>query len=273
MSGFVHQWLLLTQLTDAPGNCFHDAAVYEAGCTLLRRWVHMAPGQAVSCLLTGSLCGSKSEATANAALSLSYTLIFFYHKHSLPWSHSFPLSVHTLSTLSHLVFVLHISLPPPLLRQILCSLDLMRHSDHIYLPADTLYICDSVCGYSVPSLYSSFPPYSLSEVSVSDPKAFLGSRTKPHLLFHWLQQSPASTAAGFVPYWLQAEWLERTGKSRWSFLASVFCRYECVCARACMARLTLIETCQISSRYLISIDTATIWYRLTSEPLLIMYLF
>lgn len=85
-----------------------------------------------------------------------------------------------------------------------------------------------------PHLYSSLPLYSLSEVSVLDPEVFLGSRTKPHLPFHWLEQSTAKTAAGFGPSRLQGEWLDRTGKSRWSSLASVFCRYACVCA--CMWR-------------------------------------
>lgn len=55
--------------TGAPGNCFHDAAVYEAGGTLLSCRVRMATGQYVSCLPTGSLCGSKSETAAKSAFS------------------------------------------------------------------------------------------------------------------------------------------------------------------------------------------------------------
>lgn len=48
---------------------------------------------------------------------------------------------------------------------------------------------------------------------MSDPKAFLGSRTKPRLLSHWLDQSTTNTSAGFSPNGLQGEWLERTGRA------------------------------------------------------------
>lgn len=56
--------------TDVPGNCFFDAAAYEAGCTLPKC---LGAGQNVSCLLTGSLCGSKSEIAANTLLPLTHS--------------------------------------------------------------------------------------------------------------------------------------------------------------------------------------------------------
>lgn len=80
-----------------------------------------------------------------------------------------------------------------------------------------------------------------------------GQQNKPHLLQP--EQITANTAAGFGPNRFQGKWLERTGKSRWNSLASVFAAV-CMCAHE--ARVTLLEACQISSRYLIRIHRATI---------------
>lgn len=86
--------------TDVPGNCFFDAAAYEAGCTLPKC---LGAGQNVSCLLTGSLCGSKSETPASPAYTLAQT-------HTVTWAHSFPLTLYlpflTLHSRSHTVLLI-----------------------------------------------------------------------------------------------------------------------------------------------------------------------
>lgn len=67
-------WLNRRLPTDVPGNSFHDAAS-------VRGRLHVAEalsstGNVPGCqLLTGSLCGSKSETAAHTAFSLSLSLI------------------------------------------------------------------------------------------------------------------------------------------------------------------------------------------------------
>lgn len=219
----------IDSVKEVPGNCFHDAAVYETGCTLPRHWVCMATGQVVSCLLTGSLCGSKSDCSQYCSLSLClpYTQTLRPHTRTLSWPHCYSQT----QNLSFSLFPLHFTLSS------ICTGKFSRS----WIPRVTvtiftilqiiLYICEreNVC---VVILFPDCIPrchlFSCLSFPHQTSKPFWGTEQKTHLSFTVTSRSTANTGAGSGPNWLQGEWLKGTGESRWSSLASVFvCVYAC----------------------------------------------
>ena len=229
----------VTQTSRVTVSCTRQAArCWGVGFT----W-HLARLSA-ACLLAACVGQSQRLQPVLLSLSLSHTLgrTLWPHTHTLSWSHSVPLTLHiyTHNLVICFLFSVFLFLLSCAHKSSKSSIPRRAVTTFSFL-ADILYICGMVCVCVVtpfPHCIPLFHRILCLRFPCQIPKPNLGNRTKPRLLSHWLEQSTADTAAGFGPYRLQGEWLERTGKSRWSSLASVFlpvCLCVCVCVCVCVS--------------------------------------